>query len=146
MYAEEEMALIVDGDTYLLKDNPKISFEIDENFGSDWIMWIEQGESSVKEGFTVKNISSISFKEVTTIIDQTNLFTLIQYKMIDDRTIRIKNICEEYVLEVYGADGKQIQTEISRMGDDVELSLASVPAGIYIVRLPYHQVLKFRIK
>lgn len=136
IYAEQCLTIVFySGETYsiLLSDNPEVTFE-----GNDFIV----NGTGVSMSFLRNEIKEFHFEENTTSIDT---LSLLKMKWISNKIVQLygSNIMS---VKLYDLKGQERAINIVKEQDMLRLSMESVEAGIYILKIDNNKSIKIKLR
>lgn len=124
-------------DEYLVADHPVVQnfqdkIQIVSNF-----LWTQYASDQI-ESYTFVDASATGIEEVSAT-EKTCDF---QVKLVDGVNVQVRGIDSGAMINVYSINGQLQSPAIDRLVDGADISLASLPAGTYIINIDNKKSLK----
>lgn len=87
------------------------------------------------------NITKFYFADAATSISDSKSTTF-EFSQTADNEFSLLNVSEDLIVTVYDIPGRQFGNSVTRVGENVVVSLNSCPKGIYIIKIGNKQNIK----
>lgn len=95
----------------------------------------------VETSYERTNITKFYFADAATGISDSKSTTF-EFSQTADDEFSLSNVSEDLIVTVYDISGRQFGNSVTRVGENVVVSLNSCPKGIYIIKIGNIQNIK----
>ena len=116
---------------YLLKNKPVVTFD------SEHVLIKSEDVEMTFDEYSYKDIARIDFVDSATssIDEDLSISSYVQITYLDGENVFISGVNEKSKFNIFGLDGRQYKVPFQLNGNQLNISLAPLERGVYVIRI-----------